>query len=195
MDSIIERIKQHPQPITLDSLEKFVNELDLSNLKLEGYIVPPEFDGDYGRRICCEEPFEFVVVHWPAGVSSGVHLHDGLIGCVRVLEGQLENVSYLETPGKLIESERGIYEVGEVMREEDGAIHRLCNHSSTNRAITLHFYYPALASFEGMRIYNLENGDIGILSEGAKSAVWSEDEGHFIRIYQGAFSLSTLSTS
>ncbi len=71
--------------------------------------------------------------------------------------------------------------------EPDGIIHKLRNNSKTKRAITLHFYYPAIHSFEGMKIFNLENGQVGILSKQAKTANWSLNTGHFKEILENAF--------
>ena len=42
------------------------------------------------------------------------------------------------------------------MPEPDGVIHKLANNNTNQRAVTLHFYYPAIKSFEGMRIFNLK---------------------------------------
>lgn len=71
--------------------------------------------------------------------------------------------------------------------EPDGIIHKLRNNSKSKRAITLHFYYPAIHSFEGMEIFNLENGQVGILGKEAKTAKWSHEEGHFKEIRDNAF--------
>ncbi len=195
MIAVLEQVKNFKSQITLTSLSDFVNGIDCGSVKYAYFIVPPEEDGGYGRHICCEDPFECVVVHWPPGVQSAVHLHDGLIGCVLVLEGQLENITYKESTGVLEEVDREIYNVGECMDEKDGAIHMLCNHSLTARAVTLHFYSPAMASFDDMRIYNTKTGDIGILNEKATAAVWSEDETLYKKLLRKAFTFVPLSST
>jgi cysteine dioxygenase len=195
MKSIIQSIKNFPVSITLPVLEDFVQGIDFTKINYANYIRQPEKEGDYGRYIGCDEPFECVLINWPAGVESAVHLHDGLIGCVLVLEGQLENFSYQESPGRLVEIDHTTYEVGDIMREEDGAIHKLKNCSSDQRAITLHFYFPALLDFEDMHIYDLENGDIGILSASASSAIWNNEPGHFKNVLRKAFNYVPLEST
>ena len=78
------------------------------------------------------------------------------------------------------------------MPEEDGVIHKLANRNLEKRAITLHFYYPAIESFEGMRIFNLENESIGILSEHAKTAKWNNSANQFKEIKQKAFKYQSI---
>ena len=73
------------------------------------------------------------------------------------------------------------------MPEEDGVIHKLANRNLEKRAITLHFYYPAIESFDGMRIFNLKTRSIGILSEHAKTAKWNNSNNQFKEIKQNAF--------
>ena len=48
----------------------------------------------YTRNILTLEPFEVVLLHWPAGVESAVHLHKGFWGYVLCLEGQIDNITY-----------------------------------------------------------------------------------------------------
>ena len=73
------------------------------------------------------------------------------------------------------------------MPEPDGVIHKLANKNINKRAITLHFYYPPISTFEGMRIFNLKTQNIGILSKNAKSAKWSNDPNQFKSITNNGF--------
>ena len=192
MKEIINQIKEFNQKISFESLGKFVESIDYSNLNYQEYIVNPDNDGDYGRKIIELNPFECVLINWPPGVESSVHHHQGLFGHVLVIEGELDNISYREDNNKLIEFKSEKYISNGIMPEEDGVIHKLANRNLEKRAITLHFYYPAIESFEGMRIFNLENESIGILSEHAKTAKWNNSANQFKEIKQKAFKYQSI---
>ena len=192
MKEIKNQIKEFNQKISFESLGKFVESIDFNNLNYQEYIVNPDHDGDYGRNIIELNPFECVLINWPPGVESSVHHHQGLFGHVLVLEGALDNISYREDNNKLIEFKSEKYISNGIMPEEDGVIHKLANRNLEKRAITLHFYYPAIESFEGMRIFNLENESIGILSEHAKTAKWNNSANQFKEIKQKAFKYQSI---
>ncbi len=192
MKEIKNQIKEFNQKISFESLGKFVESIDFNKLNYQEYIVNPDHDGDYGRNIIELNPFECVLINWPPGVESSVHHHQGLFGHVLVLEGALENISYREENNKLIEFKSEKYISNGIMPEEDGVIHKLANRNLEKRAITLHFYYPAIESFEGMRIFNLENESIGILSEHAKTAKWNNSANQFKEIKQKAFKYQSI---
>ena len=119
------QIKKFNQKISFESLGKFVESIDFDNLNYQEYIVNPESEGDYGRNIIELNPFECVLIHWPAGVESSVHHHKGLFGHVLVLEGELDNISYKKENNKLIEFKSEKYISKGIMPEEDGVIHKL----------------------------------------------------------------------
>tara|TARA_B100000035_G_C20997742_1_gene553327 strand:- start:149 stop:1525 length:1377 start_codon:yes stop_codon:yes gene_type:complete len=192
LKEIKNQIKEFNQKISFESLGKFVESIDFNKLNYQEYIVNPDHDGDYGRNIIELNPFECVLINWPPGVESSVHHHQGLFGHVLVLEGALENISYREENNKLIEFKSEKYISNGIMPEEDGVIHKLANRNLEKRAITLHFYYPAIESFEGMRIFNLENESIGILSEHAKTAKWNNSANQFKEIKQKAFKYQSI---
>ncbi len=187
MNDLIHKIKSSKTTINYNSLGEFVKAINFDELKYDELVNEPEHVGDYGRNILTLEPFECVLINWPAGVESAVHFHDGLFGYVFVLEGELDNVSYRFEGDKLIEYAIDRYGKKGLMPEPDGVIHKLRNNSTSQRAITLHFYYPAIHSFEGMEIYHLEKEEIGILSDQAKTAKWSLEEGHFKEVRKNAF--------
>jgi len=187
MNRLGEKIKSFGVNINFDSLGEFVKSLKIDEISYLPFIKDPENKGEYGRNICSVEPFECVLINWPAGIESAVHHHKGLFGYVLVLEGELDNISYRFKKENLEEYSVDRYGRGGVIPEPDGVIHKLRNNSKTERAITLHFYYPAIHSFEGMEIFNLEKGVIGILSNLAKTATWSSKQGHFKEIKENAF--------
>ena len=55
----------------------------------------------------------------------------------------------------------------------------------------MHFYHPALVNLDGLQIYDLANGRIGILNDQAASASWDEPVSSFSRITDHAFSYDT----
>lgn len=187
MRELSQKIKDFDTEVTFESLLTFIKSLNISDLKFDQSIVEPESEGDYGRNIISLEPFECVLINWPAGVSSAVHHHKGLFGYVLVLEGVLDNFSYQLKEGELIEYAIDKYASNGIIPEPDGVIHKLVNTSTSKRAITLHFYYPAIESFEGMRLYNLQSGAIGTLSDQAKTASWLQAPNHFKTIKEKAF--------
>ncbi len=187
MIELIEKIKSFEIDVNFDTLGKFIKAINIDSINYEAFINEPENIGDYGRNILTVDPFECILINWPAGVESAVHHHKGLYGYVWVLEGELDNVSYKFDNNKLLEYSIDRYGRDGLTPEPDGIIHKLRNNSKTKRAITLHFYYPAIHSFEGMKIFNLENGQVGILSKQAKTANWSLNTGHFKEILENAF--------
>ena len=192
MEGLKEIIAKFKNPINFDSLGSFVESIEIDNISYEDYIIDPENIGDYGRNIIQLEPFEWVLINWPNGVESSIHHHKGLFGYVIVLEGELNNISYKESNGDLIEHKNDKYLRNGIMPEPDGVIHKLANVNKEKRAITLHFYYPAIESFEGMKIFNVETRSIGILSKEAKSAKWSSGKNQFKSIVKNAFNFISL---
>ena len=187
MIELCEKIGSFELDVNYDSLGVFIKSLKIDAIKFDELINEPEIEGDYGRNIFTVDPIECVLINWPAGIESAVHHHKGLFGYVWVLEGELDNIAYKLEDDKLLENSIDRYGKNDLIPEPDGIIHKLCNNSKTKRAITLHFYYPAIHSFEGMEIFNLQNGQMGILSEHAKTAKWSLTEGHFKEIHEDAF--------
>ncbi|MDG1797870.1 MAG: methyltransferase domain-containing protein [Flavobacteriales bacterium] len=187
MEHLIKKINQFKNKVTYGSLGEFVASIEISKIDYQVFINEPLKVGDYGRNIITESPFECVLINWPAGVESSVHHHEGLFGYVLVLEGELDNVSYREENNQLIEYKSDKYIERGIMPEPDGVIHKLANKNINKRAITLHFYYPPIETFEGMRIFNLKTQTIGILSKNAKSAKWSNDPNQFKSITNNGF--------
>lgn len=187
MNKLCAKIKAFKTRVDFNSLRDFINSLNINELNYEAFINMPETKGDYGRNILTLEPFECVLINWPVKVASAVHLHKGLFGYVWVLEGELDNISYRFEADKLVEYAIDRYRRDDLIPEPEGIIHKLKNNSNTQRAITLHFYYPAIQSFAGMKIFNLEKGEVGILSAQAKTACWKTTKGHFKEIQENAF--------
>lgn len=111
-----------------------------------------------------------------------------------MLEGELDNVEYVFDNGVLGEDRAVRYYPGGVADEPDETIHKLANPNPKKGAVSLHFYYPALDTLEDLAIYNTEIGAEGILSAQAKSASWSDREGHFKALRENAFEYQDMAT-
>ncbi|MCB0733613.1 MAG: methyltransferase domain-containing protein [Flavobacteriales bacterium] len=190
MEEIKHKIASWKGPVTFKSLKEFIDGLDQSDIDYENWLTDPQSPGDYGRTILTLEPFECVLIHWPAGVGSAVHLHEGLFGYVWILEGDLDNIFFQHREDQLIEKNSTRYVKGGLIPEPDGVIHKLQN-PTNKRAVSLHFYYPAIESFDGMKLFDLDSGSIGELSDQAQTASWNTTPGHFKEVSEKAFQFTS----
>lgn len=148
---------------------------------------PSGAEGGYARKTLQKEPFEVTLIQWPAKGQSAVHKHDGFFGAVRVLKGALVNKAFEHQGHSLVEYSVAKFLRDGVVEEPDGMIHQLVNEEATT-AVSLHVYAPAIETFAGMRLYDLETGSIGVLSNTAKSASWNvAEDGHFQQIDRAVF--------
>jgi len=188
MNSLLQKIKSFPQEeLSYEALGQFVKDLDLKKLDYKAHVPYDCEPGDYGRNILCLEPFECVLIYWPPATESAIHYHKGFYGYVALLEGELDNIEYDFRDGILGEARAARYLPGGIADEPDLTIHKLANPNPEKGAVSLHFYYPALNTLEDLAIYDIETTAEGILSATAKSASWSEKEGHFKSLRKNAF--------
>ncbi len=129
-------------------------------------IVNPK---EYSRRILMLNPIELVLIHWPPGVESAIHLHEGFWGYVGVLEGEALNVEYTIENKTLIQNRAVIVKRSGLIPEPDGVIHKITNASLTKPLITLHFYFPAMPNLDGLKLFSTD-GTIVELNSKAPSA-------------------------
>ena len=188
LDSLIEHARKTcPQDFNYEWLGGFVRSIDVKDLNWHEDL--PEIDNpkDYARNIRLLDPFEIVLLHWPPGVESAVHLHAGFWGYVLCLEGSIENIAYSFQEGKLrVDSiVRGF--PGGVLPEPDGTIHKIRNASKSESLVTLHFYAPALDTLDGLQLFDLNTGDIKTCNENAPTASLDLDESNYKRIVRKAF--------
>ena len=116
----------------MQSLLDKIFTIDPGNIDYEGlldYILPfhpDEIDyraflpnvadpKDYARNILCHKPIEVVLIYWPPGVESAIHLHKGFWGYVGVLEGAALNVEYKHKKDKLREVRSVLVEKGGII--------------------------------------------------------------------------------
>lgn len=185
-----ELINWNPDEVSQDRLSSFVQQLNWSQLKYEDQVPEAGDPNNYSRNILLTHPVECVLIHWPPGVSSAVHLHDGYWGFVLVLEGACENKEFELRKGLMHQIDQKTGGAGAVLAEKNGVIHQLCNPSSSQAAISLHFYYPAFDSLQGMHLFDLNNRRIGILNDAAQTSSWQEPSNHFDSIREKAFEIA-----
>ncbi len=176
---------------TMDQICSYISSVEVDAL-LSNLEFPAVEEGAYSRLPLLKEPFEVTAIKWPPKGMSAIHKHEGFYGAVRVLEGRIINRAYIHEAGVLKEVEVTEFTANGVVEEPDGTIHLLENDMDT-ASISLHVYYPAVSSFEDMHLYNIDEGSIGILGAGAKSASWkSEEPNHFKRILQNSFRFESI---
>lgn len=190
LEHIIDRLKEQDYAsFNLDTLYNLLLSYDFDNIDHSFEVPVIDSKTDYGRNILMMDPMEVVILYWPPGVSSAIHHHQGFWGVVAVVSGELENISYRFEYKKLWESlrERGL--PGGLIKEEDGVIHELCNPSETEAAVTIHFYCPALESFDKMVLFEKDERKIGLLNADAQTASWHEPNSSFHKVETDAFEL------
>ena len=194
LKSIVSRLPELcPSPLTYESLCDWVADVDWSESKWKEHLPEIADPNDYARNILCLEPFEVVLLHWPPGVESAVHHHEGFWGSVICLEGMLENVTY--------RLKDGVLEVQDVLRavpgglvpEPDGTLHKIQNGSESEALVTLHFYSPALANLDGLVLYDLPTGRKFTCNQKAPTASVHLSDDHYHSIEKDAFEFKELS--
>jgi len=192
MRNLIEQIRRDtPAGFDFEWLGQYVRAIDCDTLDLTGLL--PEFEpnsGNYARNILLMEPFEVVVLHWPPGVQSAIHHHEGFWGYVLCVQGEVENVEYTFDPEtkELREISALCVKAGGVLSEPDGTIHKIVNPSPDQPLVTVHFYAPALENLDGMVLFDAERGWRGELNEQATTASFHQDEKGFRSLEKDAFS-------
>lgn len=199
MLKLLERVaSETPEDFDFEWLGSFVRSIDIQKLELAGYVPPyDEGSGNYARNILRMSPFEVVLLHWPPGVESAIHHHEGFWGYVLCLEGEVENVEYSFDPVQAELREVGALRVrqGGVLAEPDGTIHKIVNPSRENALVTLHFYAPALETLDGMVLFDSEKRWLAELNAEATTASFHQDERGFRRLEKDAFTFVPLSAT
>lgn len=197
MQALIETIrKTTPNGFDFDWMGRLVRSIKLDELDLGDCI--PSIAGmteNYARNILLLDPFEVVVLHWPPGVESAIHHHEGFWGYVLCVEGEVENVEYTfdKERRELKEGQALRVRAGGVLPEPDGTIHKIVNPSSNEPLVTVHFYAPALDTLDGMVLFDAKRTWLGELNEKATTASFQQDPSGFRRLEKDAFTFVPIS--
>ena len=173
--------------LNYEQLGSLVRSLQINRQDIAEDIPPINTKGKYARHIYTLDPLEIALLHWPPGAESAVHHHKGFWGYVYVVDGICDNVVYKEEGGVL--SEHSILRAiaGGVLNEPDDTIHKICNPSSEESLLTLHFYFPPLSNLDGLTLFDTKTKRKGILNEKAESASFLENPSHFHSLEKDAF--------
>jgi predicted metal-dependent enzyme (double-stranded beta helix superfamily) len=188
MEQLIEQAKQlKERDLQLEPLGQFLEQFDFADIDYSPYKPEVKAPDNYARNVVLMDPLEIAILYWPPGTESAIHFHEGFWGYVAVLEGEGENIEYEFDGEKLVEQKGQRYVKGGMFGEQDKVIHKITNPQQADPLLTAHFYYPPLESFDGMKIFDIENERIGVLSDDAETASWKEDEENFKEIKENAF--------
>ena len=178
---------EFPESLDYDTLCGWVEAKDWRGSDWKTHVPPMDNAKDYARNILCLDPFEVVLLHWPPGVESAVHHHEGFWGAVVCLEGELENINYELTDGVLREKDSLKALPTGIVPEPDGTIHKIRNASREYPLVTLHFYSPALADLDGLVLYDLETLKMFVCNELAPTASLDLPASKYRSIAENAF--------
>lgn len=191
MKALLESIQtQTPKAFDFEWLGQWVRGLKLDEIDVAPHI--PSIKGmtdNYARNILLMDPFEVVVLHWPPGVESAIHHHDGFWGYVLCVSGEVENVEYrYDAASKTLKEGCALrVSAGGVLPEPDGTIHKIVNPSLDKPLVTIHFYAPALETLDGMVIFDAEKGWRGELNDKATTASFNQSDAGFRTLKKDAF--------
>jgi len=170
MDSLLKTIKKiNATDLTYASLFDKIIPFISKDIDVGSSLPKIEINNEYARNILLESPVEVVLIYWPPGVESAIHLHKGFWGYVAVINGTASNTEYY-FDNKILKQKRAVLVNPKgLIPEPDGVIHKLANHSKTDFLTTLHFYYPPLKDLDGLKLYGLD-GTESVLNDKAPSA-------------------------
>jgi len=192
MEKFIEHLQRSfsKSDIGFRKLGKVILKFPFKEIKYQHLLDESSSSDTYHRIPLIDSPLEVTLLHWPPGAESAVHWHQGFYGYVLVLDGRAEDISYSYKQPKLCRKSRGVFFKHGLLAEPDGVIHKIINADKTKSLTTLHIYYPAIKSFQGMKLFNIPERKIGTLDANAKNASWSDEAGHFSNIQTDAFEYS-----
>ena len=122
--------------------------------------------GNYMRLLLNspEDEFQIVLVFWGPGQGSPVHDHDGTVGVVSALTGQVNEIKYQisgrDQSGVTLKEESKFTicprKITTILPEEGKQLHLMANETQ-QWAATVHVYLTAINSY---RVYERQHGDL-----------------------------------
>ena len=150
---LIERLNSQPSVPTLEELNSWVANVEISESDLKPYLGFKE--GNYWRhRVCRNEAVEMLVICWRPGQKTPIHDHNGSHGVVRVHTGLMDETifKYDEQQGLCHDSSREC-PTGTVTGAEIPDIHQLGNPEVSGLdLITIHVYAPPLGVLKTYKV-------------------------------------------
>ncbi|MDR1877763.1 MAG: cysteine dioxygenase family protein [Flavobacteriaceae bacterium] len=127
---------------------------------------------------CCA-----ILMLWGIKNQTAIHDHLNYDGLIKVLKGNLTEISYVEDGNFVKHEGEGIASEGDIFPEDLGGIHSVVN-NSPRISVSLHIYHTPQTSLKGVRIFDIENKKIAWLTEKATSCSWNLPEESFEKIIQ-----------
>ncbi len=150
---LIELLNSQSSPPTLEELNSWLSNVEISQLDLEPYVGFKE--GNYWRhRVCRNEAVEMLVICWRPAQKTPIHDHNGSHGVVRVQQGLMWETmfTYDEKVGLRYKSGREC-PTGEVTGAGVPDIHQLGNPEISGQdLITVHVYAPPLGVLKTYKV-------------------------------------------
>jgi hypothetical protein len=186
MEQFISKLRTCNYPVTEEKLKNiFLDSIGLINYK--NFISEVNDNNSYSRFKLLNKPFDVYLMVWPGSVASAVHEHNNFWGYVHILEGEAEESVFSFDEKELILLNHQNFSKGELLFEENNAIHLVRNSSNKNRLVTLNVYYPPSHDMNGCRIFDIENKRIGVLNSKASSMSWNNSPDCFNKVIENAF--------
>ncbi|MDR2122173.1 MAG: cysteine dioxygenase family protein [Flavobacteriaceae bacterium] len=127
---------------------------------------------------CCA-----ILMLWGVNNQTAIHDHLNYDGLIKVLKGDLTEISYVEKGNFITFEGEGVASEGAIFPEDLGGIHSIVN-NSPEISVSLHVYHTSQTSLKGVRIFDVENKKIAFLNEKAASCSWNLPEESFEKIIQ-----------
>lgn len=108
---------------------------------------------------------------WGIDNATAIHDHKNYDGRIKILKGNLTEVSYRENSNFIEYDGAATVFEGDVFPEEYGGIHSIVNNSDAV-SVSLHVYRTSQLNLEGVRIFDTENRKIAWMSENADRCSW-----------------------
>ena len=138
-------------------------------LKLDEIQVP---NNTYIRLPIYKGKFVAFLMLWGRDNRTAIHDHKNYEGMIKVLKGSLCEISYCEKEDFIQYDSESIAHEGAVFPEDYGGIHSVVN-KSKDISVSLHLYNRQQADLEGIRLFDLQQRKIAILSDKATSCAWN----------------------
>ncbi|MBS9803469.1 cysteine dioxygenase [Bacillus toyonensis] len=115
-----------------------IQSLNISLHKISPFITSP-VNLEYGRNVIYQSEFvEILVLNFPSKAKTFVHDHGISAGCILIVNGTLQNITY-ENNSERIEE----FTEGNIFTVKKDTVHKMYN-ATDSAVITFHVYSPPL---------------------------------------------------
>ncbi|CVK16054.1 Cysteine dioxygenase type I [Apibacter mensalis] len=140
-------------------------------------------EGSYVRLPIYADKCCAILMLWGINNKTAIHDHLNYDGLIKVLKGNLTEISYIEDENFIKYEGEGIASEGAIFPEDLGGIHSVVNNSS-EISVSLHIYHTPQTSLKGVRIFDIENKKVAVLNDKATSCSWNLPEDNYAKITQ-----------